>query len=149
MSVYVCAICTCELSLTVAVGRPPVSYDLLWPVGRPPGGESGGAVVRPVGDEGEAVVNEPGEFGGSICAFVVSYFWGRIDGSLKEVQEYARRLLGDGGLLELEDEEDERESGGVVGCREGVDLLTRNFKKGACVLCFSSFLPSWCPDSVV
>ena len=142
MSVYVCAISTCELSLTVAVGRPPVSYDLLWPVGRPPGGESGVAVVRPVGDEGEAVVNEPGEFGRSLYALFLSLIlWDRIDGSLKEVREYARRLLGDGGLLELEDEEDERESGGVVECREGVDLLTRNFKKGACVPCFFLFLP--------
>ena len=93
-------------SLLSAVGRPTESYDLLWPLGR----HISDPVVRAVDNQFVGASSEamPG----------AGY------GSLKDVQEYACRLLDSGVCVDDEDD-------GPIGCREGVDLLTRNLKKGA------------------
>ncbi|KAK2459798.1 hypothetical protein APHAL10511_008230 [Amanita phalloides] len=86
----------------VAVGRVPRPYDLLWPVGRR---------IREGKVQGEVV-----EVGKARPV--------RDRGTVEEFREYARRMFTAEERPKEEEEEEER-----IGCREAVEILTRNAKK--------------------
>ena len=66
--------------------------------------------------------------------FFVSYnahtFVAKDTGSLTSVQLYAHRLLSGEDELELEPPIEEAGGGAMSGCREAVEITTRNPKKG-------------------
>lgn len=50
-------------------------------------------------------------------------------GSLESVEAYARRLLAGHNALNAEEADEPGEGGGLSGCREAVEITTRNPKK--------------------
>ncbi|KZT24659.1 Rgp1-domain-containing protein [Neolentinus lepideus HHB14362 ss-1] len=114
----------------VSVHRPPCPYDLLWPV----------AKRKDVASLPQAKVTEESN------EFLSTSRKSRMQGSLDSVREYALRLMASypnllspeqGGHLTLgtlspfhENPDREREpEGALTGCREAVEILTRNQKK--------------------
>jgi hypothetical protein len=77
---------------------------------------------------------------------MIFLFAASSEGTYSELQEYARRLLasfpeqGASGVrmnlpiepLRSELERERQEEGSLTGCREAVELLTRNPRKGGC-----------------
>ncbi|KZP30270.1 Rgp1-domain-containing protein [Athelia psychrophila] len=133
----------------VAVGRMQRPYDLMWPVARRRAGAGGtreGAVVS----ECTAPKHAPKPYPpASAASSETSTHTGATTAAdiPADLREYAQRLLssfpaagGQGGVgfgrehdEEREDEEDEenRRGGGLSGCREAVEILTRNPKKAS------------------
>jgi hypothetical protein len=136
--------CVNDDSLWSSVGRAVGGYDLLWPTRRRPpqrkdlGGGSTGVSVPTVVEDALSAMAKGNATPASTALRLAP------TGSLMEVQTYARRLLesfaaigtsGDEGesdvlspIETLKDEEDGFGMGG--GCREAVEILTRNPKKG-------------------
>ncbi|KAF8508516.1 Rgp1-domain-containing protein [Gautieria morchelliformis] len=95
----------------VAVGAAPHPYDLLWPVARRHEKATIGRIDEVKGNK--SVVNPA-----------------KPIGSLTSVRSYAQRLLSGDVELDLEPLTDETGEGGALsGCREAVEITTRNPKK--------------------
>ena len=143
--------------MLASVERAVDAYDLLWPVQRRvggPGDDNGPRVVE-IGKEVDGAKDAPRSL---TRAFIPAqclpfekkksfYFLAAPSqkGSVGELEAYARALLGRAememaGTLELEERERRSEAGGLSGCREAVEILTRISKKGACANFF--FLPT-------
>lgn len=135
------------------MGRPPRPYDLLWPVTRPKSSTDAGKVV-----EESAKLLTLKRFGNSKCSkllrlvlFFSEPLLAQAEGTIDDLRSYAKMLVDSfpeqstsGVRLKVPVEsvehafeherwlkEDRRqEMGGLSGCREAVDILTRNPKKG-------------------
>lgn len=126
----------CEIGLVnylFAVGRPQRPYDLLWPVAkrRTFAVEPGAKVTEEFGKDAKppATVTSPTSPSPNF-------------GTFEDLRDYARRLLtsfhnpamkGVPTKLPASDLERELErevEGALTGCREAVEILTRNPKKG-------------------
>ncbi|KAF8584974.1 Rgp1-domain-containing protein [Ramaria rubella] len=96
----------------VAIGRVPRPYDLMWPIARRrEKAATAGSIDEMKGDKGAVKPARP-------------------TGSLLSVQAYAQRLLAGEVELELENHTGETgEGGSLSGCREAVEITTRNPKK--------------------
>ncbi|KZT64024.1 Rgp1-domain-containing protein [Daedalea quercina L-15889] len=118
----------------VAVGRPPRPYDLLWPV----------SYWKSKGLKNSAkVIEEPSNPSKKIDA--ASTAPSRREprgGSFEELQEYARYLLSSLQdpdprvklpleAIELERDREREEAGGLSGCRQAVEIITRNPRKAS------------------
>ncbi|KNZ75718.1 Retrograde Golgi transport protein RGP1 like protein [Termitomyces sp. J132] len=119
---------------SVVVGRTPRPYDVLWPLSK-----GATAVQGKVVEETGKVVNRAGKEPASAP----------LTGTFDDLRDYARRLLGSfpdpsarGVRIKLPAEaispvpqemerEMERAEGGLSGCREAVEILTRNPKKAS------------------
>lgn len=109
------------------VGREPHPYDLLWPVarrqekaaiGRIDEMNMGTAVFKPGRDDPLSFICNP------------YTFIAKPTGSLTSVRSYAQHLLSGKAEIELEPLTDETGDGGALsGCREAVEITTRNPKK--------------------
>lgn len=113
----------------VTVGRAPRPYDLLWPLARR---RNPKLVPTPSADE---IVPSLGPHRAAVNPTAV--------GSFLDLQEYGRRLLApldeskrNGDVQDLsmstgiDDDLGREEEGSLTGCREAVEILTRNPKKG-------------------
>ncbi|KZT09076.1 Rgp1-domain-containing protein [Laetiporus sulphureus 93-53] len=126
----------------VTVGRPPCPYDLLWPVSfwKMRGMQCSPKVIEelkhPAKKQRQAPAISPE---------------GKVNPeSFEDLQSYAKNLLAsikDGGgrphwngklpmpipieTVDLEQDRDREEAGGLSGCRQAVDLLTRNPRKAS------------------
>ncbi|PFH46889.1 hypothetical protein AMATHDRAFT_68853 [Amanita thiersii Skay4041] len=142
----------------VTVGRVPRPYDLLWPVGRriqetavavaSRGGVLGGSQGQGKGDlerglvieEGKAEVRAGGGGGATVPLPLMDNSGGE---TLEDFRRYARRMVevslaskrenGGAAMKSVEgeksqDSEEDREEE-RIGCREAVEILTRNPKK--------------------
>ena len=140
----------------VAVGRPQRPYDLLWPVAkrRTFAVESGAKVTEDTDtDTGKQATKGPATTKTTLSP---SNF-----GTFEDLREYARRLLvslpdpeATGVRMKLPAEAfsplrgdlEREEEGALTGCREAVEILTRNPQKGAFVwfcVCFAETFPDF------
>lgn len=139
------------------VGRPPKPYDLLWPTSswRTRGVQFLAKVVEEPRPElmkpertpppGKASLSSATRFSlhihRSLCAIGAP---APNSGTFEGLQEYARNLLASlhdpnttGARIKLpieainlERDREQEEAGGLSGCRQAVEILTRNPKKG-------------------
>ncbi|KDQ52969.1 hypothetical protein JAAARDRAFT_197762 [Jaapia argillacea MUCL 33604] len=127
----------------VAVGRIPRPYDLMWPVAKRRDPVPLAKVLEIVGD---SLHTKPDTSQSLVASPSISL---PLADSYTELQQYARRLLASlpqpetNGLSakadvvqvlspprnELELEREREDEGGLTGCREAVEILTRNPKK--------------------
>ncbi|KAH9836631.1 Rgp1-domain-containing protein [Rhodofomes roseus] len=118
----------------VAVGRPPKPYDLLWPVSywKSKGPQSTAKVI----EEPKQLSKKPES---SSAAPLRRDSRG---GSLEELQDYATHLLSSLSdpdsrvklpleAIELERDREREEAGGLSGCRQAVEIITRNPRKAS------------------
>jgi hypothetical protein len=137
----------------MAVGKFPKPYDLLWPISKPPKpAKNSGVKAAEVATLTKSMDQGHGSPGKRSIPFMRRWvFTARLPGryscgSFSELQDYARKLsavLTESDATEESvkqlvpreiDQELDREEGGLTGCREAVELLTRNPKKGVCQL---------------
>jgi hypothetical protein len=121
------------------VGRPQRPYDLLWPVAkrRSFAVQSGAKVTEDTGNESKATVLVTPKTSPTPNV-----------GTFEDLRDYAHRLLVSFSdptarlpaeafsplRSDLERELEREEDGALTGCREAVEILTRNPQKGGCVL---------------
>jgi hypothetical protein len=122
------------------VSRPQRPYDLLWPVAkrRTFAVQPGAKVTEESGKQGKT--QTPSSPPPSV-------------GTFEDLREYAQRLLSSvpgpdatgvqaklpvgtysPGRSDIDRELEQEMEGGLTGCREAVEILTRNPKKGACII---------------
>ncbi|EIN13130.1 Rgp1-domain-containing protein [Punctularia strigosozonata HHB-11173 SS5] len=137
----------------ISVNRAPRPYDLLWPVAKRKAGPTAPTVTEgalAASSSGSATTSLPGMFLSLEFIIVVvvdliagAYLKGfgyplddRERESLGAVREYARGLgvgvgvgVGVGSAAGLLVERDHEDEGALTGCREAVEILTRNPRK--------------------
>ncbi|KAJ7638342.1 Rgp1-domain-containing protein [Roridomyces roridus] len=103
----------------VDVARPPKPYDLRWPVAR--------RIASPRGAQDD---NPRGHVEETRASAVPQQTHKPDEGNMSDLSLYAERLFAStAGGLSLGDDGADGKGGGLSGCREAVEVLTRNLKK--------------------